>query len=267
MRRRRGAGRGCSWRAGNLRRQGPETPSGTNPRGSRANPSRAIRGTGSGEEFGLMNRGRECAVIFRRYTLAPVSSLSRSLLIRAQAGRSGWWPNLLPDRPETAPRSPPTSCQFGPALRAHHARTERRHGQITRQVVDVDDHPMPALAALDVERPHAVRAHVRQVHGLDGFVGTGHNRGSGFRLDLVPRQLERFHNCLCLSDRNESVNALPALTDVVRESAGDHSSNRCLLRTNRHEDPHNGCNPAAAWAVPPRLPFRKLPRCRGIVTQ
>jgi hypothetical protein len=174
MRRRRGAGRGCSWRAGNLRRQGPETPSGTNPRGSRANPSRAIRGTGSGEEFGLMNRGRERAVIFRRYTLAPVSSLSRSLLIRAQAGRSGWWPNLLPDRPETAPRSSPTLLPIRPhigadrpAPGAHHARPERRHGEITREVVDVDDHPMATLAALDVERSHAVGAHVGQVHRLD----------------------------------------------------------------------------------------------------
>jgi hypothetical protein len=31
-----------------------------------------------------------------------------------------------------------------------------RHRQITRQVIDVDDHSMAALVALNVERPHAV---------------------------------------------------------------------------------------------------------------
>jgi hypothetical protein len=65
------------------------------------------------------------------------------------------------------------------------------------------------------------------------------NFDSRFPLDLVPRQLERLHDCLCLSHRNEGVNALSALADMLREGASDQSSNRCLLSTNRHDDPHN----------------------------
>jgi hypothetical protein len=38
-------------------------------------------------------------------------------------------------------------------------------GEIAGEVVDVDDHPMATLMALDVERPHAAGAHVRQVNG------------------------------------------------------------------------------------------------------
>src|SRR5271163_2458660 len=48
----------------------------------------------------------------------------------------------------------------GPALRAHHARTERGHRHVTREMVDVHDHFVSALATLHGERPHAVLAHV-----------------------------------------------------------------------------------------------------------
>jgi hypothetical protein len=50
------------------------------------------------------------------------------------------------------------------------------HRHVPRQVVDVQHHVMPALLALDVERPHAVGPHVREVHRLDWIVeaGTGH---------------------------------------------------------------------------------------------
>jgi hypothetical protein len=39
-----------------------------------------------------------------------------------------------------------------------------------RPGVGTHDRAVATLAALDVERPHAVGAHVRQVHRLDGFV-------------------------------------------------------------------------------------------------
>jgi hypothetical protein len=43
-------------------------------------------------------------------------------------------------------------------------------------VIGVDDHLVPALMALDRERPHAVLAHVGEVHRLDRIVeaGAGH---------------------------------------------------------------------------------------------
>jgi hypothetical protein len=39
-----------------------------------------------------------------------------------------------------------------------------------KQVVDIHHYLMPAQVALDVKRPHAVRAHVAQRHRLDWFV-------------------------------------------------------------------------------------------------
>jgi hypothetical protein len=95
------------------------------------------------------------------------------------------------------------------------------------------------LVVLDVERLHAVLPHVLKVHWLHGFVRTGHSLDSRSPLDLVPRQLERLYDCLCLSHRNEGVNALSALADMLREGGSDQSSNRCLLSINRHDDPHN----------------------------
>jgi hypothetical protein len=59
--------------------------------------------------------------------------------------------HLLPIRPHVGADRP--------AFRAHHARPERRHREIAGQMIDVDDHPVPALTALD-ERAHAVGAHV-----------------------------------------------------------------------------------------------------------
>jgi hypothetical protein len=52
--------------------------------------------------------------------------------------------------------------------------------------------------------------------------------------DLVPCLFKGLHDCLRLSDRNEGVNALSRLADVLREGASDYSSNRCFLSTNIH---------------------------------
>jgi hypothetical protein len=46
----------------------------------------------------------------------------------------------------------------------------RAHGEIARQMVDVQDHLMAAMRTLDRERPHAVLAHIREVHPLDRAV-------------------------------------------------------------------------------------------------
>ena len=46
-------------------------------------------------------------------------------------------------------------------------------GEIAGQMVDVNDHPMPAFVALDVERPHALMPYVFQRHRLDRFVRSG----------------------------------------------------------------------------------------------
>src|SRR6516162_7247330 len=108
-------------------------------------------------------------------------------------------------------------------------------------MVDVHDHCVPALIALDPRGPHAVLTHVLEVHRLDRVIETrtGHSRDSRSRLDLVPRQFERLDDCLRPSDCNEGINALSTLTDLLSQGASDHSSNRCLLSTNRHEAPHN----------------------------
>jgi hypothetical protein len=62
------------------------------------------------------------------------------------------------------------------AFRADHARTERGYGEIAREMIDIHDHLVAALVALDRERPHAVLAHVGEVHWLDrsGEAGGGH---------------------------------------------------------------------------------------------
>jgi hypothetical protein len=77
-------------------------------------------------------------------------------------------------------RAPSNTAAVGtdrPAIRSHHARPERRQGEIAGEVVDVENHAMATLVALDVERPHTVVAHVLQRHRLDGVVETasGHN--------------------------------------------------------------------------------------------
>ena len=108
-------------------------------------------------------------------------------------------------------------------------------------MVDVHDRCVPALIALNPQGPHAILTHVLEVHRLDRVIETrtGHNRASRSRLDLVPRQFERPHDCLRPSDCNEGINALSTLADLLRQGASDHSSNCCLLSTNRHGAPHN----------------------------
>jgi hypothetical protein len=51
-----------------------------------------------------------------------------------------------------------------------------RRGSAGCEMVDVQDHLMAAPRALDRERPHAVLAHIRQIHRLDrvGEAGFGH---------------------------------------------------------------------------------------------
>jgi hypothetical protein len=58
----------------------------------------------------------------------------------------------------------------GPALGAHQTRAERGHREIAREVVDLQDHLMPALQAHHVERPNTVLTHVLQRHRLDRVV-------------------------------------------------------------------------------------------------
>ena len=60
-----------------------------------------------------------------------------------------------------------------------------------RQVVDVQNHLMPTLIALDVERAHAVGPHVLQRHRLDRIIeaGTGHQNLNVSEVTL---------NCPCL---------------------------------------------------------------------
>jgi hypothetical protein len=88
-----------------------------------------------------------------------------------------------------------------PAFRADHARSELPHQEITRVLVDVEDHLVPAALAHDVERTHAVLAHVRQVHGFElvfeepavhrspiGFPRPDHRRAVGvLHLEPIPR--------------------------------------------------------------------------------
>jgi hypothetical protein len=64
------------------------------------------------------------------------------------------------------PVRPPIRADHA-APSADHARPELSHQEIARVFVDVQDHLVPTALAHDVERPHAVLAHVREVHGLD----------------------------------------------------------------------------------------------------
>jgi hypothetical protein len=58
--------------------------------------------------------------------------------------------------------------------------------------VDVDDRPMPALIALDVERPDAVGAHVRKVHRLDWLgAASAHSGTPQLRLPRQWREIDR----------------------------------------------------------------------------
>jgi hypothetical protein len=106
-------------------------------------------------------------------------------------------------------------------------------------MVDVQNDPVPALIALDIERPQAVVTHVFQRHRLDCFMRAGHGRVSFPTLDLVPCHFEGLHDCFRLSDSEEGVNASSTLADVLHDGISDHGSNRCLFSTNGHEAPHN----------------------------
>ena len=91
---------------------------------------------------------------------------------------------------EVTVTSPPIRSDVrtdGPAVRAHHPWPERRDRKITRQVINVHDPLVPALVALDVERAHAVRPHVREVHRLDRIVeaGAGHHHHTAFRARIM----------------------------------------------------------------------------------
>jgi hypothetical protein len=49
----------------------------------------------------------------------------------------------------------------------HFVHTIRGPNSVSGILIDVEDHLVPAAVAHDVERPHAVLAHVREVHRLD----------------------------------------------------------------------------------------------------
>jgi hypothetical protein len=49
----------------------------------------------------------------------------------------------------------------------HTMRAELAHHEASWILIDLEDHLVPAAVAHDVKRPHAVPAHVREVHGLD----------------------------------------------------------------------------------------------------
>jgi hypothetical protein len=55
-----------------------------------------------------------------------------------------------------------------------------------KQVVDIHHYLMPAQVALDVKRPHAVRAHVAQRHRLDWFVEVKVAIAAVFYKKMVP---------------------------------------------------------------------------------
>ena len=128
-----------------------------------------------------------------------------------------------------------------PAAGAHHARPEGGYRRVVRPALGAEDRPVVAQPARHVERPHAVGAHIAERHWLDRFVDarTGHSRNSVPTLDLVPCQFESLHDCFCLFDRKEGVDAPSTLADVLHDGTGDHGSNRCLFSTNGHEAPHN----------------------------
>jgi hypothetical protein len=72
------------------------------------------------------------------------------------------------------------SCQFGRTsapMVPHLVQTMRRpnDGEIAGQMVDVADHTMTTLVALDIERPHAGLPHVLQRHRLERFVRARHH--------------------------------------------------------------------------------------------
>jgi len=63
------------------------------------------------------------------------------------------------------------------ALRAPHARTERRHRSVVGPPIDVDGGFMAAVLAGHVEAVHAVAPHRGERHGLDRF-GRAHRRAA-----------------------------------------------------------------------------------------
>jgi hypothetical protein len=86
-------------------------------------------------------------------------------------GRARYSAGLVPLRPALPPIRPDI-CADGSAFGADHLRPERRHRQIARPVIGADDRFVVALVAVDRERPHAIGAHVAEVHRLDRIVET-----------------------------------------------------------------------------------------------
>jgi hypothetical protein len=72
-----------------------------------------------------------------------------------------------------APAFGHASAPIVPPLRTHHLRPERRHGQMARHVVDIEDHLVQTLVAVDRQRAHPVRPHVGEVHWLIRIMEAG----------------------------------------------------------------------------------------------
>jgi hypothetical protein len=77
-----------------------------------------------------------------------------------------------------------------PAFRANHPRPERWHGEFAREMVDIHDHLVPALVALDRKRPNVVLPHVGEVHWLDRIVEADGGHLVSSPLDLIPGDFE-----------------------------------------------------------------------------
>jgi hypothetical protein len=72
-----------------------------------------------------------------------------------------------------APAFGHASAPIVPPLRTHHLRPERRHGQMARHVVDIEDHVVQILVAVDRQRAHPVRPRVGEVHWLIRIMEAG----------------------------------------------------------------------------------------------
>jgi hypothetical protein len=84
-------------------------------------------------------------------------------------------------------------------------------------MVDVHDHLVQALVTLHSERPHAVLAHVGEVHRLIGEAGGGHLAWNP--LDLIPADFEGLHDCLRLSHCKEGIEDRGAASTLNRQKA------------------------------------------------
>jgi hypothetical protein len=118
---------------------------------------------------------------FRSVRKLPIT-LTRSGCAPANSARDIARRSASPSHPaQTLPRRLflPVRPRIGSdssAFRADYVGPERRHREITGQMVDIEDHLVEApaaQAALDVERAHAVLAHVRKVHRLNRVIEAG----------------------------------------------------------------------------------------------